>query len=36
LELDDAKSKSSEVDDDEEEEPHMPVLRRSMRERRQL
>ena len=38
LELDDAKSESSkeeEVQEAEEEEPHTPVLRRSMRDRRQ-
>jgi hypothetical protein len=34
LELDDEKSKSSEEDEAEEEEPHTPVLRRSVRERR--
>jgi hypothetical protein len=34
LELDDAKSESSEEDEAEEEEPHTPVLRRSVRERR--
>jgi hypothetical protein len=34
LELDDAKFESSEEDEAEEEEPHAPVLRRSMRERR--
>jgi hypothetical protein len=32
--LDDAKSESSEEDEAEEEEPHTPVLRRSVRERR--
>jgi hypothetical protein len=31
LELDDAKSESFEEDEAEEEEPHTPVLRRSMR-----
>jgi hypothetical protein len=34
LELDDAKSVSSEEDEAKEEEPHTPVLRRSMREKR--
>jgi hypothetical protein len=33
--LDNAKSESSEEDEAKEEEPHTPVLRRSMRERRQ-
>jgi hypothetical protein len=33
--LDDAKSESSEEDEGQEEEPHTPVLRISMRERRQ-
>jgi hypothetical protein len=33
--LDDEKYESSEEDEIEEEEPHTPVLRRSMRERRQ-
>jgi hypothetical protein len=32
--LDDAKFESSEEDEAEEEEPHTPVLRRSVRERR--
>ena len=35
LELDDAKSESTEEDEAEEEEPHTPILRRSVRERRQ-
>ena len=34
--MDDAKSESSEEDEAKEEEPHTLVLRRSMRERRQL
>jgi hypothetical protein len=33
--LDDEKFESTEEDEAEEEEPHTPVLRRSMRERRQ-
>jgi hypothetical protein len=32
--LDDAKFESSEEDEAKEEEPHTPILRRSMRERR--
>jgi hypothetical protein len=36
LDLDDEKSKSSKEDEAKEEEPHTPVLRRSVRERRQL
>jgi hypothetical protein len=36
LELDDEKFESSEEDEVEEEEPHTPVLRISVRERRQL
>ena len=36
LELDDAKSESSEEEEAEEEEPHTSVLRRSVRDRRQL
>jgi hypothetical protein len=35
FELDDAKSESTKEDEVEEEEPHTPVLRRSVRERRQ-
>jgi hypothetical protein len=35
FELDDAKSKSTEEDEAEEEEPHTQILRRSVRERRQ-
>jgi hypothetical protein len=35
FELDDAKSESSEEDEAEEEEPHTPVLRREVRERKQ-
>ena len=34
--MDDAKSESSEEDEAEEEEPHTPVLRISVREKRQL
>ena len=35
FELDHAKSESTEEDEAEEEEPHTPVLRRSVREKRQ-
>ena len=35
FELDDVKSKSCEEDEAEQEEPHTPVLRRSMRDKRQ-
>jgi hypothetical protein len=36
LELDDAQSRSSEEDEVEEQEPHTPILKRLMRERRQI
>jgi hypothetical protein len=34
FELDDVKSESTEEDETKEEEPHTPILRRSLRERR--